>query len=245
MIAWRLEVHDELPSTSDTCIAAARAGAPAGLAVLARRQSQGRGSRGRSWVSPPGNLYLSYLLRPETPAAEAGIWPLLAGLALHDALAPLLPAPERLQLKWPNDVMLDGAKLAGILLDMDAEPGGGVRWLVVGSGVNLAHAPEVAGRRTACLASAGVRPPAPEEAARAVLAATAARCAEYAHAGAAATHAAWLARAHPVGTALSVRFAGQEVRGEFDGLSGTGHLRLRTAGGVRALAAGEVLLAES
>ena len=108
MIAWRLERYDELGSTSDECVARAKAGAAAGLAVQARRQVSGRGSRGREWTAPEGNLSLSFLLRPDRPAAEAGLFSLLAGIAVVEALAPwsqTLP-----MLKWPNDVLLGRRK---------------------------------------------------------------------------------------------------------------------------------------
>lgn len=242
-VVWRLEVHGEIGSTSDPCIAAATAGVPEGLAVLARRQTGGRGSRGRTWQSPVGNMYLSFLLRPDMRVTEAGIWPLLVSLALHDVVRPLLPDGVALTLKWPNDLLLDGAKMAGILLDLGGGDGGRMDWLVVGSGVNLAVAPEVPGRRTASVAGVGGVVPDVAVFARDFLAALNRRMAECAAGGIAVIHAAWLARAHPVGTALAVTFGGQEVRGTFGGLSAEGHLVLETESGPRTLSTGEVLLA--
>lgn len=149
---WRLAVHESLPSTSDLCRALAQDGEPEGLAVLARQQVNGRGSKGSSWISPPGNMYLSALLRPPGPAREAGQWSLLAGVALAEAVAALLPADAPLALKWPNDVLLGGAKLAGILIDSSATDGR-LDWLVIGIGVNLTRAPSLADRPTTCLAA--------------------------------------------------------------------------------------------
>ena len=114
---WRLEVHEALASTSDRVAAAAEAGEPAGLAVLARRQTAGRGRSGRAWASPHGNLYLSLLLRPPGPVREAGQWSLLAGVALAEAARALDPEPLALRLKWPNDLLRHGAKCAGILTE--------------------------------------------------------------------------------------------------------------------------------
>ena len=239
MISWRLEVHDELPSTSDAVIARADAGEPAGLAILARVQTKGRGSRGRGWHSPSGNCFVSALLRPGGKIAQAGIWPLIAGLAVADALAPLLPDPSRLSLKWPNDVLLGGNKICGILLDLAADPDGGLRWVVIGPGINLVVAPVLPDRKAACLRDEGVDPPPPEVFAQSLLAALGHWQAQ----PASAVHAAWLARAHPLGTALNVRYAGNELAGTFAGLSPEGHLLLRTETGTRIISSGEVLLA--
>ncbi len=138
MIHWRLESFEELGSTSDVCAARAKNSEAEGLAVLAYKQTAGRGSRGRSWQAPEGNLNLSVLLRPARPAAEAGMAALFAGIAVAEALEQFFLAPT--MLKWPNDVLLDGAKLAGILIDA-AQNGPKLDWLVVGIGINLRHAP--------------------------------------------------------------------------------------------------------
>lgn len=240
-VDWRLEVHAALPSTSDTVIARAEAGEPAGLAVLAHVQTKGRGSRGRNWDSPSGNLFLSVLLRPGGKLTQAGIWPLIASLAVADALTPLLADPSHLTLKWPNDILLKGAKLAGILLDLAADAQGHVQSLVIGCGINLAVAPEVPGRATACLRDAGVDPPTPERFAQSLLAALGYWQAQ----PPARIHAAWLTRAHPIGTELRVRYAGNDLSGIYAGLSSEGYLLLRTASGIRTISSGEVLLSPS
>lgn len=240
-INWRLEVHAELPSTSDTVITRAEAAEPAGLAVLAHVQTKGRGSRGRNWNSPSGNLFLSALLRPGGKIAQAGIWPLIASLAVADALDPLLPNPSRLTLKWPNDVLLAGAKLAGILLDLAADPDGTLRWVVIGTGINLAVAPVLPDRQAACLRDEGIDPPPPENFAQSLLAALG----HWHDQPPAQIHTAWLARAHPIGTQLNVRYAGNDLHGTFAGLSLDGYLLLRTESGIRTISSGEVLLSPS
>jgi BirA family biotin operon repressor/biotin-[acetyl-CoA-carboxylase] ligase len=159
---YRLEIHEALPSTSEAVARRAEAGEAAGLALLARRQTAGRGTQGRAWESPPGNLYLTVLLRPGGKLREAPQWSLLAAVALADAVAPLLPDPTVLALKWPNDLLLRGRKAAGILTQSAADPDGRLDWLSFGFGVNLAAAPEVPGRATACLSDEGAEPPAPE-----------------------------------------------------------------------------------
>jgi BirA family transcriptional regulator, biotin operon repressor / biotin---[acetyl-CoA-carboxylase] ligase len=238
---WRLEVYASLASTSDLCRRRAAEGEPAGLAVLALRQTAGRGSRGRSWSSPRGSLSLSALLRPEGRAKEAGQWALLAGLAMLDGLASFLAEPSALALKWPNDVTLDGRKLAGILIDSAADRAGRLDWLVIGFGANLAEAPALADRPAAALAEAGATPE-PEAAAAAVLGRLEHWRAIEAREGFAAVRAAWAGRAHPPGTRLRLRLPGRDLDGDFAGLTETGGLVLRTAAGLGAHDIGEVLL---
>ena len=207
---------------------------------MALRQTQGRGSRGRDWRSPAGNFYCSALLRPRERARDAGQWSLLAGVALADALAPLLPDPAALRLKWPNDVLLGGGKLAGILVDVAANPDGGVDWLVIGAGVNLAVAPEVPGRVVAALADVAV-PPSPEDFAGRFLAALHHwRCVRLLE-GFAPVRAAWLARAPGLGSDVTLRVGEQRLGGAFAGLGDDGALLLHTGRSVRAFSTGEVL----
>ncbi|MCB5943591.1 biotin--[acetyl-CoA-carboxylase] ligase [Acidocella sp. KAb 2-4] len=237
MTAWRLEVFDELGSTSDLCAERARAGAAAGLAVLALRQTAGRGSRGRVWQAPAGNLNLSVLLRPARPLAEAGMFSLLTGLAVAEALERFFAPPAT--LKWPNDVLIGGAKLAGVLIDA-APLAGRLDWLVIGIGMNLRAAPEIAGRRTTSLAAHGVDV-APQPMAEAVLD----RLAAWQEAPSAAIIAAWLERGHPPGTALRIQTGGQVLEGAFAGLSPRGELLLRSKDRIDTINTGEVLLGQA
>ncbi len=207
---------------------AARAGDPGHLAILADAQTVGRGSRGRAWASPPGNLNLSVLLRPGQGHPEPGRWALLAAVSLHEALSPYA---DGLMLKWPNDVLLHGAKLAGILID--SEPGE-AGFVVIGLGANLAAAPPVAGRATARLP-----PPAP-------LATTIAErvVAALDRWGVRETPClveAWLARAHPIGTRLDVRTPQRVISGAFAGLTDAGELRV--VGEAHSISSAEVFLA--
>ena len=224
-------------------------GAADGLAILADSQTAGRGSRGRSWACPPGNLYLSVLLRPRNPAeaAGAGQWALLAGVALIEALAQFAPDPAGLLLKWPNDVLLDGAKLAGILVDaaMGSGRGGrGAEWLVVGIGANLALAPAIEGRRIASLAPQAGVPPSPVQVAEALLARIEAWRVVLARDGFAPVRAAWLSRAHPRGAPLTIKEASRIRTGVFAGLSAQGELLLSADGAVHTVSTGDVLLGQ-
>ncbi len=238
---WRLRSYESLDSTSDLCKQLAAAGEPEGLAVMALRQTAGRGSRGRSWDSPPGNLYISALLRPPGMLSEGGRWALLVAVALAEALAAVLPDPGRLTLKWPNDVLLDGRKVSGILLDATATAAGAIDWLVIGCGVNLAQAPEVPGRRTACVAEFAP-PPTPQAMATLLLDRLAHWRSVRALDGFGPVRAAWLARAQPVGTALRLSYNGHLLGGTFAGLADDGSLLLATGGRVQAFATGEILL---
>jgi BirA family biotin operon repressor/biotin-[acetyl-CoA-carboxylase] ligase len=241
---WRLSIFDTLGSTSDFCIARAGAGEPGGLAALARRQDKGRGRNGRPWTSSEGNLFLSVLLRPEGPARDAGLWSMLAGVALMDALSEGVAEPGRLALKWPNDVLLDGRKLAGILVDSAAGAGAELDWLVVGIGANLAVAPDLPDRVTACLAEFGP-PPVPEIVARAILGRLDHWGGLFQAAGFAPIRAAWLDRAQPVGTPVTLKLLGREWAGRFAGLGVDGSMRLNCDGEIRHFAAGEVVMGEA
>jgi BirA family biotin operon repressor/biotin-[acetyl-CoA-carboxylase] ligase len=137
-ISWGrpLVVAELTASTNDDAKRAAREGAPHGAAFIANAQSGGRGRLGRSWFSPPGeNLYVSYVLRPSFDPKRIPLATLTAGLAVADAVAPRV-ATRRVGLKWPNDVYVDGRKVAGILCEaqvVDGRPA----WIVVGIGINV------------------------------------------------------------------------------------------------------------
>ncbi len=131
----RLECFETIDSTNVRAAALARDDAPEGTLVLAERQTRGRGRLGRSWVSPARvNLYASFVLRPRLSPADAPQLALAAAVAVARALGPL--APGRVAIKWPNDCLLDGKKVAGILTEMDAEVDR-VRAVILGIGVNL------------------------------------------------------------------------------------------------------------
>src|SRR5947208_13967674 len=136
-----LHRYDTVGSTNDEARQLARAGAPGGTLVWAAAQSAGRGRRGHLWQSPPGNLYLSLVLRPEGPAARAPQLGFVAALALGEALDQLAGPHLQLRFKWPNDVLINGGKLAGILLESEMAAAGGLDFVIIGIGVNLVSAP--------------------------------------------------------------------------------------------------------
>ena len=142
---YRREAHPTLPSTSSRALAVARAGDPGGLWVTAGEQSEGRGRRGRGWTTGPGNLAASLLLIDPADPPIAATVSFVAGVALHQAVIDLAgPAlAERLRLKWPNDLLLDRLKVAGILVEGE-RLASGVFAVVIGIGVNCVSHPDEA-----------------------------------------------------------------------------------------------------
>lgn len=137
LVGRTLRLLPEAGSTNDLALSAAEAGEAEGLCVLADRQTAGRGRQGRRWESPGGlGLYLSVLLRPPGPAARAPLLTLAAGVAAVEAVAEVAGLTP--DLKWPNDLQLDGRKLAGILCEL-AAAGTATRHVVVGIGLNVHH----------------------------------------------------------------------------------------------------------
>lgn len=200
---------------------------------MALHQETGRGRQGRTWVSVEGNFYGSTLvqLRSGDPAAQT--LSLAAGLALIEAVDVAAPG-QALMLKWPNDLLLSGKKLAGILLERSGER------VAIGFGANLAAAPDLGDRRAASLAGAML-----PQAFAPLLAGSFTRLLDlWRQSEPALLAQAWLARAHPVGTELKVHSAPDEtVSGRFDGIEPDGALRLRRPNGsLEIVRAGDVEL---
>lgn len=206
--------------------------------LIADRQTAGRGRQGRAWFDGAGNFMGSTLVRPGPGDPPASTLALIAGLAVHEAVAPLIPPPHRAELKWPNDVLVGGAKLAGVLLESVSGA------VVVGIGVNLAQAPALPDRDTLALSALG---PAPD---RDLFAASLARTFDreldrWRQVGLDPLIRRWLAAAHPPGTPLVVGEPGETLlHGRFAGLGSDGALQLELADGTtRTIHAGEVRLA--
>ena len=238
---FRLECHEVLESTSTLLKQRAEAGEAEGLAIQALRQSAGRGRQGRGWDSPAGNLYISALLRPAVPLREAPEWSFVAAVALAETLKPLLPKAARPMLKWPNDLLLDGAKAAGILVETGVAANHELDWICIGIGVNIATKPSLPDRATACLAEYLPAPPAPE-----VLAAQLLQNLEHWHdlrlaQGFAPIRDAWLRHAPAMGAPVSVKRDGALIEGSFAGLSPEGGLLLAKGREVQLILAGEII----
>ncbi len=217
---------EHLGSTNDEAMARLRAGDPGGLIVVARRQTGGRGRHGRSWSSPPGNLYASLSLVDPAPVAVAPQLGFVVGVALAQSLRDRLGGDDRLRLKWPNDALHDGAKLAGLLIEGTTLPDGRLG-CVVGIGVNcISHPPDLPATDLAAAGASDTDP-------RGLLADLARgidmQLAEWRRGdGFAVIRRSWLALAAGVGTEIEVRTPRGRLRGIFRDISDQGHLRLDT-----------------
>lgn len=234
-----IEVVAETGSTNATLAARIAGGEPVseGRWLVADRQTQGRGRQGRAWSDGAGNFMGSTVavLRGGDPAPHT--LSLVAGVALFAAVEAVAPGIEGLELKWPNDLLLQDAKLAGILLERIGDS------VIVGVGVNLRTAPDVPGRAVASLQGAGYA--VGRDAFAQAVDASWERCLDLWHGGGwNALRQEWVVRAHRIGTALSVHGAdGEPVRGTFAGVNSEGALQLDLGGSTtRTIHAGEVVL---
>lgn len=235
----QIEILAETGSTNADLAARLRSGTriPEAFWVLADRQMSGRGRQGRTWFDGKGNFMGSTVVWPAPGDPPAPSLALVAGLAIWEAVSHYLADPSRLLLKWPNDLMLDGAKLAGILLEgVDGA-------VIVGIGVNLASAPDLPDRPTIALSALGPSPA--RDSFAAVLAEIfAAGCERWRSYGLETLLARWQSVAHPIGTALKVQEPGASpLEGAFAGLDSSGALRLRLAdNSIRVVHAGDVFI---
>ncbi len=237
---YRLATHETVGSTNAEALALARRGERGPLWITGQRQTAGRGRRGSEWVSPPGNLYATLLLGDPAAAECAPELSFVTALAVHDAILALAPGLRHaLALKWPNDILCGGAKLAGILIEGERVAD---RFAVaIGIGVNCLHHPAQTAYPATDLASAGAKVSAEN-----LFAALSGRMVERLGqwgkgAGFAAIRTDWMHRAAGIGGDIRVRLCGREFLGRFEALDEKGRLLLRLAdGGVQAITAGEV-----
>ena len=219
---YGLKGHDEIDSTHEEARRLAAKGETGPLWLTAARQTAGRGRRGRAWDSPGGNLAATLLLRPERGQSEWAQLSFAAAIATSDAAARFAPQAQ-LALKWPNDVLADGRKLAGILLEAANGP---TPVLAIGIGMNLAHHPEGTEFPAISLAGLGVKPPTTEDALAALAASFAKWYEVWRGQGFAAIREAWLARAAGLGSRIRARLATEERSGMFEGIDDNGALLL-------------------
>lgn len=233
IVQFTVRHHDKIGSTNDEARRLAAEGAPHGMVVQANEQTSGRGRLSRSWYSPPGNLYVSILLRTGQPGARAAELSFLAALAVADTVEALLPRQVRARLKWPNDVLINGAKIAGILLEQIDET------TIMGIGLNVLLAPSNATYRTTTIvANGGV---ASVDGARDLLLDRIGQHLSVWQAdGFAPIRAEWLSRSYPLGAAVRTSLAGEPVAGHFAGLDPDGALLLDTPHGRQRIVAGDV-----
>jgi BirA family biotin operon repressor/biotin-[acetyl-CoA-carboxylase] ligase len=229
---------DQAGSTNAEALARARAGERGPLWITAATQTAGRGRGGRAWVSPPGNFYGTLLLTEPCEIAHAPQLAFVAGLALYDAVANCAPqVVPNLALKWPNDLLLGGAKLAGILIESELAP---VLTLAIGIGVNCAAHPEDTPYPATDLAAAGANV-APATLFASLASAMQRRLDQWSSGSRfAAIRSDWLARAAGLGQPITVRLPGRTFTGSFEGLDEAGRLLVTQDGETSVITAGEV-----
>lgn len=229
----------ETGSTNADMAELARSGAAEGMWLRAEGQTAGKGRQGRAWESPAGNLYASTLVRLRPADPSPATLALVAAVALEETVSTFLLTGEGAgtALKWPNDLLVGGAKISGILLERVENA------VIIGFGVNLAHHPQSPDRPTTSLAMHGPAPD-PQVFAETLAEAFERWLARWRGEGIGTIRDRWMARAHPPGTALTARLAdGSAVEGLFEGLDGQGALILRLAdGGRHVIHAGDVFL---
>jgi BirA family biotin operon repressor/biotin-[acetyl-CoA-carboxylase] ligase len=247
MTAWPegygLRVLDEIDSTLNEAarIAPALSGPEW---IMAHRQTAARGRRGRAWSMPRGNLAATLVLPGEPDPARAALRSFVASLALHDALGDAMGRVDGLSLKWPNDVLLNGGKIAGILLESVGQ-GGGLAHLAIGIGVNLAAAPDASALEPGAVppvsfaGSTGIAI-SPEDFLTLLAAAYARYEAQFAAFGFAPIRRAWMDRAARLGETITARTSRDETRGIFETVDEAGALVLRTERGRVAIHAADV-----
>ena len=239
---YGLKEFAELDSTNEEAKRLAASGAPAPVWIRADAQTAGRGRRGRAWETGSGNLAATLLLRPNRPAAECAQLSFVTAVAASDAMTRFAPG-ARIEVKWPNDVLADGRKLAGILLE-SASSGNVPFWLAIGIGINLAHYPEGVEFPAISVAALGQRAPSPSDALLELAGSFAKWYDVWTGQGFAPIREAWLSRAARLGMRIHARLQERELSGTFEGIDETGALLLREGQGqTRAIAAGEVFFA--
>lgn len=234
-------VHlDEVGSTNAEALARGASGETGPTWILADRQTAGRGRRGRAWIGLDGNLFTTLLLTDPGPAARIAELCFVTALALDDALLTLAPVLEpRFRVKWPNDALLDGAKVSGTLIE--ATTRGTVTQAAIGIGVNIAGHPDGMPYPTTSLQAAGIAVTRDQVFAALTRSMVTALAIWNRGAGFDAIRAGWLARAHNLGRPLAVRIDERYVEGIFVGLDSGGRLLLDTPDGREMITVGEVM----
>lgn len=238
---FRHVVLDDTVSTNSECLTRARDGDPGNLWITARRQTGGRGRRGRAWVSEPGNLYASLLLIDPAPVERLHSLPLAVAVAVQEAVQAVMPrgAPP-VQVKWPNDILIERKKTCGILLEGESLRGGH-QALVIGCGINMVHAPDAVHYPVTSLADYGAHVSPQELFAHLFRSMSDALALWDGGHGIAAIIERWKSVATGVGEKITVNLPDRSISGHFDGIDDTGRLILNTGLGMTQLfAAGDV-----
>lgn len=235
---YHLLAYETLDSTNEEARRLAEGGASHGAVIWAKEQTAGRGRLKREWESKPGNLFVSILLSPNRPLAEAAQLSFVSGVAAVRALEPLLPGGGEFTCKWPNDILLEGKKLGGILLESfttQPEPDDRRKkprqWVVVGVGVNIDGAPDEALYPATCLKDAGVELVSAKIVLTRFIEAFMECYDQWVREGFAPLRAAWVEHAYGIGKPVTVQLGDDEVTGTFAGISESGELLVEPQAG--------------
>jgi BirA family biotin operon repressor/biotin-[acetyl-CoA-carboxylase] ligase len=238
--SYRLVPYDTIGSTNDEAKRLARDGAEEGTLVWALEQTAGRGRRGRGWASPPGNLYASLILRPRCPVDQAAQLGFIAALAIGDTLGSICGRREGLSYKWPNDVLLRGRKIAGILLESELGAGAAPEFVVVGVGVNLVLSPRDTAFPATSIAEEDLGTVSPGVAIEAFARHFQAWAEHWCKEGFGPVRAAWRSHAAALGESIRVHLEPTTLHGRFLDIDQHGALLLESAGEIRHISAGEI-----
>ena len=238
--SYRLVSYDSLGSTNDEAKRLARDGAEEGTLVWALEQTVGRGRRGRAWASPPGNLYASLVLRPRCPVDRAAQLGFVAALAIGDTLCSICERLEGLSYKWPNDVLLRGRKIAGILLESELGEGDAPGFVVVGVGINLVSSPRDTAFPATSIAEEDLAIVSPGAALERFARHFQAWAEHWRKEGFGSVRAAWRSRAAALGESILVHLEPATLHGRFLDIDQHGALLLESAGEIRHISAGEI-----
>ena len=234
-------VLETVGSTNDEARRQAENGAPEGTLIQARTQTGGRGRRGRTWVSPVGNLYMSLILRPDCSVASGLEISFVSAIAMCDTIGSVLPPMTTVAAKWPNDVLVNGRKAAGILLESASGSTGKLRWLVVGLGVNIEQFPSDTEYPATSLYFEGVTDVAPLELLSAFTRHFKRWFDTWKSEGFSVIRSAWLQRAAGLGKALEVRLPEERFVGRFLDIDENGSLLVELENGtVRSVTTGDI-----
>jgi len=236
---FRAIIHDALPSTSDEAKRLASAGAAHGTLVQALSQTAGRGRLNRQWVSPAGNLYMSVILRPLVTPIRATELGFVASLAVADAISGLVTDPRAVRLKWPNDVLLNDAKLAGILLETELGPNNLLAWVVLGIGINIVSSPENTPYPATCLAEQGASP-ALDTVLLGLCTSLNWRLEMWEREGFDRIRGDWVMQSIGVGMPIRLKIGNETISGRFHNLDRDGALLLECEGAIRRITTGDV-----
>lgn len=225
---YHLVALEDVDSTNEDARRRIKEGALPGTVVWARQQTAGRGRRGRPWSSPSGNLFLSLAVQPKCSRSDAAQLSFLAAVVVAETVAAQLPSGREVTLKWPNDVLVEGAKISGILLEGENDPGGGEPWVIVGIGLNVESSPDDTPYPATNLSRERSEALDVSPLVEALVTQWANWYARWEVGGFSIIRAAWLARAHNLNGDIIAKLPQETVEGRFVDLDANGELVLET-----------------